>query len=190
MIDLTKYRLPETVEVDGSLYPVHTSFKSWLRFLELVAARNTPPKKFDFMYADAKPPSKLNGVAALLKFCNPPQELPRTQKDGPSDKVVDYSLDSDYIYAAFMENYGIDLVESDMHWYKFLALFKGLHDTKLSEIIGYRLYEPPSGKPNEYTKQMLKLKSAWELPTESDEEDEDLKAFEEKLYRGNTQTDD
>jgi len=29
---------------------------------------------------------------------------------------------------------------------------------------------------------MEKLKAAWELPLESDEEDEDLKAFEAQLY--------
>ena len=53
---------------------------------------------------------------------------------------------------------------------------------KLNEIIGYRLWENTSGKRDAYTRQMEKLKTAWELPQESDEEDEDLKAFEALLY--------
>lgn len=184
MIDLKKARLPEAVEVNGSFYPVHTSFKYWLRFLELIADNQTPPADFDFIYStDRKPQSRLNGMVALVRFCNPPQELPRTQGGEESgEKAVDYAIDADYIFAAFIERYGIDLTTSEMHWYKFQALFKGLHDTKLNEIIGYRLWENTSGKRDAYTRQMEKLKAAWELPQESDEDDEDLKAFEALLY--------
>jgi hypothetical protein len=183
MIELKKSRLPEAVEVDGSFYKVHTSFKYWLRFLELISDSHTPPQDFDFMYIEKKPASRINGLIALVQFCNPPTILPHTDKlEGSGEKAVDYAIDADYIFAAFMERYGIDLVESDMHWYKFQALFKGLHDTKLNEIIGYRLWVNTSEKRDAYTRQMEKLKTAWELPQESDEEDEDLKAFEALLY--------
>lgn len=182
MIDLKKARLPETVEVDGSLYNVHTSFKYWLRFIELLSDTHTPPKEFDFMYDGARPTSRLNGLVALIQFCNPPTLLPRSDRsDDNGEKVVDYAIDADYIYAAFMEMYGIDLVESDMHWYKFQALFRGLHDSKLNEIIGYRLWENTSNRHDEYTRRMEKLRSAWALPDNSDENDEDLKAFEALL---------
>jgi hypothetical protein len=97
------------------------------------------------------------------------------------EKATDYDVDAEYIFAAFLELYGIDLVESNMHWYKFLALFKGLHGTKLNEIIGYRLYENTSGKRDAYTRQMEKLRRAWELPQTEDEHDEALEAFEAKL---------
>ena len=183
MIELKKSRLPESVEVDGSLYNIHTSFKYFLRFIELLANKDIKPQDFDFMYQGKKPQDRESGFIALVQFCNPPQILPHTDKlEGSSEKAVDYTIDADYIFAAFMERYGIDLVESDMHWYKFQALFKGLHDTKLNEIIGYRLWENTSGKRDAYTRQMEKLKAAWELPLESDEEDEDLKAFEALLY--------
>lgn len=180
MIDLKKARLPEAVEVDGSLYPINTSFKYFLRFLELLADKETKPQDFDFIYKLEKPQNRESGLLALIQFCNPPQALPRIT-GGSSERATDYAIDADYIYAAFLEQYGIDLVESDMHWYKFQALFRGLYDTKLNEIIGYRLWENTSGKRDAYTRQMEKLKSAWELPQESDEEDEDLKAFQARL---------
>ena len=135
------------------------------------------------MYKSKKPQDRESGLIALVEFCNPPTILPHTDKlEGSSDKAVDYTIDADYIYAAFMEMYGIDLVDTNLHWYKLLALFKGLHGTKLNEIIGYRLWENTSGKRDAYTRQMEKLKSAWELPQESDEDDDDLKAFEALLY--------
>lgn len=183
MIELKKSRLPESVEVDGSLYAINTSFKYFLRFLELLADKKVKPHDFDFMYKSRKPQDRKSGLIALVQFCNPPQILPHADKlEESGEKAVDYTIDADYIFAAFMEQYGIDLVESDMHWYKFQALFKGLHDTKLNEIIGYRLWESTGGKRDAYTRQMEKLKAAWEIPQEADEEDEDLKAFESQLY--------
>ena len=182
MIDLKKARLPEAVEVDGSLYPINTSFKYFLRFLELLADKETKTQDFDFMYKIKKPQNRESGLLALIQFCNPPQTLPHTDKlGGSSEKAVDYTIDADYIFAAFMERYGIDLVESDMHWYKFQALFRGLHDTKLNEIIGYRLWENTSGKRDAYTRQMEKLRAAWDLPMQADEDDEELKAFQARL---------
>lgn len=182
-MDLSEAKLPETVKVDGSLYYIHTSFKFWLKFLKKLDDKNAPPVDFDFMYNGVHPRSRLNGIMALLQFCNPPQLLPRPEVfgSGSNEKATDYTVDADYIYAAFMELYGIDLIESDMHWYKFLALFKGLHGTKLNEIIGYRLYENTSGKRDAYTRQMEKLRRAWELPQPEDEHDEALEAFEAKL---------
>lgn len=181
MIDLKKTGLPESIEVEGSLYYIQTSFKYWLRFLELIENKDTPPKDFDFIYKNAKPTNRQDGLLALIQFCNPRQILPRFQESEECGKVVDYIVDADYIYTAFMEQYGIDLITSDMHWYKFQALFRGLHDTKLNEIIGYRLYKHTSGKKDNYVRHMEKLRSAWELPLESDEDDEDLKEFESKL---------
>ena len=88
MIDLKKAILPETVTVDGRTYYVQTSFKYWLRFLELVENKNTSPKEFDFMYKGGKPRSRLNGVMALIQFCNPPQVLPRPEVFGRDRKSV------------------------------------------------------------------------------------------------------
>ena len=41
MIDLKKTGLPESIEVEGSLYYIQTSFKYWLRFLELIENKDT-----------------------------------------------------------------------------------------------------------------------------------------------------
>ena len=47
MIDLKKAGLPESVEVEGSLYYIQTSFKYWLRFLELLEHKGIIPNDFD-----------------------------------------------------------------------------------------------------------------------------------------------
>ena len=74
-----------------------------------------------------------------------------------------------------MEQYGIDLIDTRLHWYKFVALLHGLHDTELNRIINARLYKP-SGKNGEYEKAQQKQYEAWKLP-EAEEPDEALDEF-------------
>lgn len=181
MLDLKKYVLPKTIEVNGRTFIIRTSFKYWISFLSMLEEKNTTASDFDFMFESEVPEDKVAGLEALIAFCTEQSVLPRSDDKNDKTRVIDYDIDSDYIYAAFMEQYGIDLIESDMHYYKFQAMFKGLHKTKLNEIVGYRLWES-SGRRDEYTRQMEKLRYAWELPEkDEDEDDESLKAFEEKL---------
>lgn len=183
MIELKKAVLPEAVNVSGVLYRIHTSFKYWLRFLELVEQGGQSPYSFDFLYIDKKPVNRIEGYAALLAFCTDPAPLPRVIAGEAGGKVVDYQIDAEYIYAAFYEQYGIDLIEANMHWHKFQALFKGLHDTKLNEIIGYRLFTHTGKDKSEYDRDMEKLKRAWALPEKDDgKEDEALSRFQAMLY--------
>lgn len=53
--------------------------------------------------------------------------------------------DADYIYASFMQDYGIDLFEQQgkLHWYKFKALLAGLSDeTKFKRVVEIRMKDP------------------------------------------------
>ena len=116
-----------------------------------------------------------------MKFYHPESTLPRSS--GKSEKVLDYIIDSQLIFSAFMEQYRIDLTETDenghfiqMHWHKFLALLSGLHNTKLNDVMGWRCWDGDT--KTEYGKQMAKLRASWELPPENqDEIDADLAAF-------------
>jgi hypothetical protein len=129
------------------------------------------------------PPKELKKEAfnALLEFYHPKTDLPRSS--GKSEKVLDYVLDSQLIFCAFLEQYGIDLTATDetghfiqMHWHKFLALLSGLHNTKLNEVMSWRCWDGDT--KTDYGKQMAKLRAAWELPPENQEEiDRDLEAF-------------
>ena len=176
MFTLQKAKLPQAIEVGGSFYKIHTNFKYFLRLREILQNKEAGLKEFDFMYINEIPPSRIEGIRALCDFMNPPQELPRI-RETDTERVLDYEIDAPYIYAAFMEQYGIDLIETRLHWYKFLALLHGLHDTELNRIIAARLYKP-SGKNSEYDKIQQKNYEAWRLPQPADNEpDEALDDF-------------
>lgn len=79
-----------------------------------------------------------------------------------------FEQDADYIYAAFLSEYGIDLIEQQgkLHWYKFSALFKSLSDQcKFSKIIEIRTREVPQlNKHNtKEREELLKLKKVYAL---------------------------
>ena len=122
MIDLKKAKLPQAVKVGGRFFAIHTDFKYILRFRELLSDKHTPLTAFDFMYKNEIPSGRLEGITAIYEFMNPPRDLPRSTGEESGDIVLDYDQDAPYIYAAFLEQYGIDLVDTRLHWYKFLAL--------------------------------------------------------------------
>lgn len=152
---LSKHKLPDTVTVDGALFFIHTEHWYWFRFAELIAQSESTFGDFDFMYIDTPPTNRKNGFAALFDFYAEKKPLPRDT--GGGEKVLDYVIDSNYIYAAFMQCYGIDLAETPLHWHKVRALLAGISNTRLNDIIGFRSY---TGKNAEYRR----LKAAWSLP--------------------------
>ena len=73
--------------------------------------------------------------------------------------------DAPYIYSSFMETYGIDLLTAKLHWWQFLALFRGLF-IHYKDITSYRGYEGDD-------KEMLKARSDWQL-SETQKGDKDI----------------
>lgn len=57
-----------------------------------------------------------------------------------SQKTFDYDEDAEEIFSSFVSVYGINLFDSDMHWWEFYAMFKSLFrcECPLSEKIKIR----------------------------------------------------
>lgn len=83
--------------------------------------------------------------------------------------VLDFEKDGDYIYASFMQDYQIDLIDEQgrLPWKKFLYLFNGLSsDTKIKQVMQIRSMEVPqyNGKNEKQIQQINELKSYYALP--------------------------
>ena len=50
------------------------------------------------------------------------------QEHDSEPPMMDYEQDADVIYASFLREYGIDLLDTSMHWAKFRALLSGLSE--------------------------------------------------------------
>ncbi len=143
--------LPETVLIDGTAYPIRCDFRigmqvervrgsvadDWVRIVRLLQ-----------MYYPRIPGNIAGAIEGMLWFyrCGEPEEKEedsnkrqRYQRRNSRDPAYSFAQDAPYIYAAFREQYGIDLTETEMHWWKFMALFESLNEeTKMSRIMYYR----------------------------------------------------
>ena len=94
---------------------------------------------------------------------------------GQEKAPYDIRFDGDYIYASFLQAYGIDLfdVQGKLHWKKFNALLSGLPEgTKFMEVIKIRKWKPQKGDSAEYKEEMRRLQKDYALPYEVIEEEE------------------
>lgn len=169
MLDLTCRALPNTVRVGGKAFLINTDYRIWVRFYRDIKTG----QNFDASYIFPEDrPERLN-IIELLDFARPKTMLPRQTRR--SDVIaLDYDIDSDYIYAAFLQQYGIDLIDIEyLHWHKFMAMIYGLSDdTKLAKIMGYRCYEKSTNKNRDPYEE---LRRAWEIePPQTAEEKADV----------------
>ncbi len=180
MIDLSKKNLPDSIQVSGRDFKIHTDFQYFV-ILQRMIKEYHEVKDFDFFFVDKIPQNRQKAVNELIKFMYPKKELPRVDEtESDNVNVLDYEQDSDLIYSAFYSYYGIDLMNENLHlhWYKFSALLNGIKETKLNDVIDIRQWKPRKGDSVEYKAQMRKLKSSWELEQVLTEEE---KAAEEKF---------
>ncbi|EJU22518.1 bacteriophage Gp15 protein [Peptoanaerobacter stomatis] len=98
----------------------------------------------------------------------------KTSNSGKNVNIYDFEQDADYIYAAFMEQYKIDLADIDyLHWWKFKSLFYGLNkDIQLSKIMFYRSVELTDDMTKNERKFYRDMKRLYAL--------EDMRSEEEK----------
>ena len=172
MIDLFLNKLPDCiVTAGGKVFPIQTDWRIWLGFSRLISDKNTTFSDVKHIYTDIIPDENEQRECfdLLMQFYQPVSEIPRVSGEGSKEKVLDYFIDSQLIYCAFLEQYGVDLLEKPdgvhfkkMHWHVFLSLLSGLHNTKLNDVMSWRCWNG-DGK-TDYGKQMLKLKQAWALP--------------------------
>ncbi|MBE0600234.1 MAG: hypothetical protein IH607_00485 [Firmicutes bacterium] len=72
------------------------------------------------------PIDMLAGYALLLRFLNY-GEMPNEEEPNRRQKrLISFEQDAPEIYASFLQVYGIDLLETDIHWYRFNVLLVSL----------------------------------------------------------------
>ncbi len=92
-------------------------------------------------------------------------------KVGKQQILYDFEFDGEYIYASFMKDYGIDLIEQQgiLPWPRFIALFQGLSkNTKIKEVMRIRGAEVPAPtKTNQKEiQELMEAKIFYALPAE------------------------
>lgn len=178
MIDLRCKDLPQAIEVDGKSFLIKTDFRDWITIADLFN-KNSTLDKFTFIFKNNIPATS-DFIQPLQQFLLNPNCTPKNDS-ASNDRLLDYVLDGEYIYSAFMQAYNIDLIDIDyMHWHKFKALVLGLpDDTMLKCIMGYRGWRRDT---TSYDTACRRNRDAWKLPDNTIERDAELLNDINKLF--------
>ncbi len=166
---------PTAFESGGRLYPIHTDFREWIRFEGMLTNSDVPENlktviALRMIFADNVPEDILSAAQFIFWFYRGGHERRAAQGDDgsaalESRRVYDLEYDSEYVFAAFLGQYGINLAHTDyMHWWEFRALFIGLRECRLTDIMGYRGAEITDELPDSRKEFLLDMQELYELP--------------------------
>lgn len=176
MISLCE-RLPYSICVDGKKHKLTPAFDNVLQlFAQMEDCALTDYDKLELMiyYLTDNAPASIEILNAACEAL-----FPSIQSKSIGKKAFDFIQDSDLIFSAFYQSYGIDLVEQQgkLHWLKFMALLQGLPDnTRFREIISIRLRPMPKPtKSNaEERMELARLKQVFALKTSAAEREQNI----------------
>lgn len=173
--------LPLAIQVSGRELPIETDFRTGILFEQLVQSREIPQEEkiayaVNLYFPDCFPEDadgQVQAVNGMLWFyaCGD-EEQTKPKESAPSDgsrtarRIYDYDVDAPLIYAAFLAQYRIDLQDIEyLHWWKFIAMFKGLtQDHKIVEIMGYRSINVAKIKNKAEREHYAALQAKYALP--------------------------
>lgn len=177
--------LPCTVKVAGEEIPIDTDYRTGILFEQTLSDPVMPDDEklntvlklyygngiFCLLTDMADVQEAIDGIIWFYR-CGA-DETVGSETEGESsvkDPPFSYEHDAGYIYAAFVEAYGIDLTENRLHWWQFRALFLGLPETvQFSKIMGYRMMEIPAKMPKEKKRFYQRMKRIYRIPESAEQ---------------------
>lgn len=173
-------KLPTSVMIHGVEYPIRSNFRTMIKFEELmqdpdVSDQDKAWLALNLFYPEI--PEDLNeATEKMLWFyrCDKQDNFytkKAKKKARRTDRIYDFEYDDDYIYAAFMSQYHLDLHKVKyLHWWKFRAMFNSLSDdTQFVKIMEYRAVELDK-VPKEKRAFYKRMKMLYALPLSQNEE--------------------
>jgi hypothetical protein len=116
-------------------------------------------------YADEIPLNTNDAIDHIIWFyrCGKPIETQAPAGKAKAGQIYGFEQDANYIYAAFLQAYGLNLLTTPLHWWVFCALLESLpDDTRLMQIMGYRATDTSKLKGEE-KKRLENLKKVFAL---------------------------
>lgn len=176
LIDL----LPTKIEIDSKEYEINSNFRTSILFELLMQDKsieneNKIPMALQLYYPVI--PKNINeAIEKMLWFYRCGKDIRKSKGNGKRKSVTQvYSFehDNEYIYAAFMDQYNIDLQDIEyLHWWKFKAMFNGLkEDNQIKRIMGYRSMDLSKIKDKEQKAYYKKMQRLYEIPISKDEKE-------------------
>ena len=185
-MNLLTTALPDTITVDGREYAIHTDFRDWIRFCEMLLDEELKEEEKVYialmMYKEEQPSNIQLALKGLTDFYLMTEEVVNDTEEQSEEHaeeievapkpIYDWTVDSAYIIGAFQKTYGIDLMNIEyMHWWRFKALFTSIIEFDLEERIGYRALDTSKIKDKDERKRLDRIKKSLILKTSVTDEE-------------------
>ena len=170
------------LSADGAEYPIDACFRTVLACIRINADPDRPALE------------KAYCVAKKFFLAHPPPDMwelfarfvaGSDEGDRDNEPVMDFEQDAAAIYASFWQQYGIDLLQSELHWVAFRALLVGLtEDTCFGQRVRLRTMDDSKLPPDERAK-LRKLKDMVAIAPKTSQAERELMAeLDARLARG------
>ena len=175
MVDL----VPTTVNIDNKEYEINSDFRTSILF-ELLMQDGIIDEDdkilmaLQLYYPDI-PENIKEAIEQMLWFYRCGKDVSSSKGNGKSKgvtQIYSFEYDDDYIYSAFLDQYGVDLQDIEyLHWWKFKAMFKSLKDDNMIvKIMGYRSMDLSKVKDKEQKAYYKRMQKLYEIPISKDEQ--------------------
>ena len=175
LIDL----LPNNVVIEDKKYKINSDFRISILFELLMQDDNLSEEdKLCYalnLYYPTLPQNINEAVGKMLWFYKCGKDNYNNSSSKRKSKVIEqiysFEYDDDYIYSAFLDQYGVDLQDIEyLHWWKFKAMFKALkEDNEIVKIIGYRSIDLSKLKDKNQREYYKNMKQLYEIPKSKNE---------------------
>lgn len=169
--------LPESVEVNGKEYGIKTDFKIWIRFSQVIFSEKGEYRALAEALCEIFkeiPPNLTGALEAMIDFYTLQKKSRGEWQENKRTQIFDFDIDSGLIYAAFFQQYRIDLTKTDMHWWVFKTLFDSLsEDTQFVKVMQFRCKDVTAIKDKEMKKYYIRMKRQYALPDNRSEREKE-----------------
>lgn len=146
---ITFDRLPKTANINGKIYEVSYGYRTMMAaeiemFRQDISDQQKMLNALNLFYAYNIPPDLDAAVDYMLWFHRCGESAPKGGRTRKSVIWRGYCFlkDAPLIYAAFRQQYGIDLrqtLNDSLHWWEFMAMFEALDEnTRMAKVMYWR----------------------------------------------------
>ena len=184
---------PRTVRVDGRDWEIRSDHRTGIRVTELLERSDLSDddklREALCLYYPVLPGNLAGAMRAMLWFyrCGKPAERQGASAGSAAaaaSRIFDIELDAPLVYAAFLEQYGVDLEKvSYLHWWKFKAMLDAAgSETQLRHVMEIRAMNVGRMK-GEQKRHYQQLQKLYALPLPPAEQ-ERIDALTQALLHG------
>lgn len=196
-MNLLTDRLPEEIVLDGITVRFNADHRSCIRaILALLDDASLSERAASEAALAAFYPEIPAGVSLEEAFYSEIEFLSgvsiptlpgmKAEKESRNARAFSFLYDQDAVYAAFLEQYHINLAWETLHWWHFKALLDNLHDNPMANRMLFRTAQEDASTSKEERARMRKERERWKLPSPA-VETKHADAIAQALLNGNVQ---